>query len=477
MAVAYQSVGTLGWAAITNGGTIVVPKPSSLALTDMMVAHIAVTDEDANTASVTPPAGWTSITGAVLSDANGMAGTVVFWKIADSGDVSASNFTFTNNSGELMGMAGAIYRISGVGSISSAGATVAGGTSPSFANTITPTVANNLLLFLYTGTDSVGSAQTVSGYAITTDNPTWTERYDQTADLFGDFGSGNGITPLMSGATATRSAITATGNSTCTITTDFNYNTGVIVVLNPTVDATVTPTVMDITASIQAPLIGITILPTVMSIVSSIVSPVVTALSSIFTNTTKNVGTWTNTSKNASSAITDSFAVKPTTATRTNFTGSLGMRFTVSEPITVSQLGRLYVAGNSQNHTINLWISTDTVTPIASVTLTSSLTSDANNFKYDDITPVVLTPGNTYAIASNETSGGDAWKDLWAYGSDIQSVFTDKFAVYHGTANTYPSLGATPSNIYNTCAMKYVTGVTFSNQSKNVATWTNQSKS
>lgn len=170
----------------------------------------------------------------------------------------------------------------------------------------------------------------------------------------------------------------------------------------------------------------------------------------------------TNTTKPATGTRIDSFSVPPTTAARNDYTGSLGYRFTVSSTITVSQLGRLYVAGNTLNHTINLWISTNTVTPIASVTLTSSISSDINNFKYADVTPVILTTGNTYSITSNESNGLDTWKDLWVSGTDIQSIFTNINSIFSNTHDTYPTLGGTPLNIYNTCSMKYFSGLSTS---------------
>lgn len=149
-----------------------------------------------------------------------------------------------------------------------------------------------------------------------------------------------------------------------------------------------------------------------------------------------------------------SFVVKPTTAARNNHTGALGFTFSVSSQITVSQLGRLYVAGNTLNHVIKLWISTNTVTPLASGTILNASTSDSDGFKWVSITPVTLMTGNTYAIAIDELSGFDTWKDLWVPSTDIDSVFTNISAAYSNTAGIYPSLGAIATNIYNTPAMK-----------------------
>jgi len=297
MAVAYESVGTAGWGGVNSASTITITKPTGLAVGDLMVAHIGVNDEDANTGTVTASS-WTSLGTAILSDGNGMAGTVVLYKVADSGDVAASDFSFTNGSGEGMGMAGAIYRISGSSGVPvMAGATTGDSSSPTFTNTITPAVADSLLLFLYTGTDSVGSSQSVSGYAVTTDNPTWTERYDQYGDLFSFFGAGQGVSPLMSGATAPRTAVSATGDSTCSITTSYSYNTGVIVVIPPAISVTVSPAVIEATVSVQDPTVagGATVSPAVIELTASVQAPTVT------TPAPK----WVNEDKSATSTFTN----------------------------------------------------------------------------------------------------------------------------------------------------------------------------
>jgi hypothetical protein len=147
-----------------------------------------------------------------------------------------------------------------------------------------------------------------------------------------------------------------------------------------------------------------------------------------------------------------SFVTKPTTATRNNYTGCAGFSFTVTEEMTITQLGRLYVAGNTQNHAIKLWISTNTVTPIASGTILNASTSDSDNFKWVDITPVTLVVGSTYKIAIDDTSGGDTFKDLWVAGSDMDSRIGNVTSEY-GTTSLYPTSTA-GAGVYETPAMK-----------------------
>ena len=150
-----------------------------------------------------------------------------------------------------------------------------------------------------------------------------------------------------------------------------------------------------------------------------------------------------------------SFITFPTTAPRNDFAGAMGFRFQVSSPINVARLGRMYVSGNSQDHVIKLWISTNTSTPLASATILNSSATDGNGYKWVQITPITLTPGNTYAIAIDETVGGDKWKDTWSFGSTMQTVFTNVVSAYQGGAGVYPASGATAGQMYDAPAMDY----------------------
>lgn len=171
--------------------------------------------------------------------------------------------------------------------------------------------------------------------------------------------------------------------------------------------------------------------------------------------------TWASVSQLLSNIIkpaplSKSFAVAPTTAARNDFTGSLGFDFSVTSNIYIYEIGRLYVAGNNQNHTINVWISTNTVTPIATATVLNSTVADAEGFKYAVLSsPVLLSTGNNYSIAFNETSGGDLWKDSWDSTGYINPLFATLFSSYSGSINTYPSNKAVPNFLYDTPSMKY----------------------
>ena len=166
-----------------------------------------------------------------------------------------------------------------------------------------------------------------------------------------------------------------------------------------------------------------------------------------------NADAWTNTHTwSYSSASTYSFSAWPTTATRNDANFAVGYTFQVSYPITINRLGRLYVAGNTQNHLVKLW-QTSGPTLITSGTVLAASTSDANGFKWVSVTPVTLTPGVTYAIAVDENAAGDTWKDWWT--PNLNSYFSNITAMYSGTRGAYPSIAAGAGKIYSTGAMDF----------------------
>jgi hypothetical protein len=95
---------------------------------------------------------------------------------------------------------------------------------------------------------------------------------------------------------------------------------------------------------------------------------------------------------------------------RNDYTGFVGMRIGVgASPITVTALGRMYVAGNSGTHVLKLVNANGSDVAGGSVSLTMS-GGTAGQFKYASLSsPVVLAAGATYYVASQETAGGDYW--------------------------------------------------------------------
>jgi hypothetical protein len=141
------------------------------------------------------------------------------------------------------------------------------------------------------------------------------------------------------------------------------------------------------------------------------------------------------------------FLVTHNSPNRSNFTGAVGCQFTVSQTIVITQLGRYYDAGSSQNHQITLW-AVSGQTKLAQGTILASSSSDANGFKWVTVSSVTLTPGNTYAIAVDETNGGDTWPDQGAV--TVNSYATLVRAVYATTQGAYPNNNQNSGQTYDT---------------------------
>lgn len=112
-----------------NGSTLTlqITKPTGLAVGHVMVALITKNNE-----SVSGPSGWTSI---MAIDNGTNFGDAWFYKVANSTDVAATNFTFTK-SGSSSPMVGTIVALSGVDNASPIG----GNASDNMSNGTTTTV-------------------------------------------------------------------------------------------------------------------------------------------------------------------------------------------------------------------------------------------------------------------------------------------------------------------------------------------------
>lgn len=204
MAVAVASSST---AYSGSGTSLVITKPTGLAVGDLMLAQIR---NDDGGSGITLPSGWSTLS----STFNPFNFVYVHYKYADSGDVAASNFTWTLANSTIS--AGGILRITGASPLIGS-AVLAGGISntatPSIATGVTPTRADSLLVQFWfyqsNANDSLG------GYAIATSNPSWTEAYDVAMEA--DAG--------MTCAWAVRPQTTSTGAWSCTGgtgTSDYN---------------------------------------------------------------------------------------------------------------------------------------------------------------------------------------------------------------------------------------------------------------
>ncbi len=214
-----QSVGSLNYTDSVDGWTI--PKPSGLAVGDLMVALLAIGEE---TATVTPPSGWTLIQANISVDDLGFH---TYYKIADSGDAAASTFFFdsSDNSDEV---GGCILRITGYDTASPINTSNKGQDTDipsgdfSISAAITPSRANCLLIMGFAGRNTNVD---IFDYFISTDNPTWTERHDSQTAASLDYS--------ISVATASRPQVTSTGNIGADGVEGGGVMAGIIIAINP----------------------------------------------------------------------------------------------------------------------------------------------------------------------------------------------------------------------------------------------------
>lgn len=182
--------------AFSNTSSITFSAPSGIQNGNLLFAVIAL--ESAGGSITTIPTGWTEL----RNEGRTNISTWIYYKLANNESGSYgwgwSGLGNRRNSGVM-------FRLSGVAdTFVSATGTADNTASPSISNSITPTIADSLLFMIFSAEQNNNN---VSGYAIATDNPTWTEQHDE-VDASANFS--------LAVATAVRSATTATGNSSLT---------------------------------------------------------------------------------------------------------------------------------------------------------------------------------------------------------------------------------------------------------------------
>lgn len=217
----------------TNGTavtTVAATKPTGVIVGDLLVAVLVGVEAGGGANQTFSSSGWTAYSSQDLNQIGVATASTVFYKMADSSDVSASTYTFTGTttfgaiSAVLMRISGA--RSSGIAALNSEHSSI----NSTFATTITP-AANSLLVFVvsnYRNTD------VISTYAIVTSNPTWTEQYDNQM-------TGTSYNHRFALATAIRPEATATGDSSCTASVS-NTIGAIMMAISPSVVTTTSDT-------------------------------------------------------------------------------------------------------------------------------------------------------------------------------------------------------------------------------------------
>lgn len=257
-------------------GPLVITKPTSLAVGDTMVAGIC---SNGGT-GLAAPAGWTTIASTALLD--------TFYKVADSSDVAATNFTFTYSSTPTF-CQGWIARLSGTATVplDQVNTGTGAATGSVSISGITPTKAGGLFFIVGALNDNTAAGSpSWSAQAIATDNPvSWTEDYDVGTN------KGGGSYISMSMAYGNRPKITASGSATATIDRSVSAYSAHVFNIAP---AGIDPFVA--TSTINNPSVRVPVITT-LSALSTIIDATFSAVASTWNNVQKNMSSWTNTDK------------------------------------------------------------------------------------------------------------------------------------------------------------------------------------
>lgn len=235
--------------SVLGTGSTTITKPSGLAVGDLMIACITHEYITAAGSSINTLSGWTSLqqlnqNRIVLS---------IQYKVADSSDVAASNFTFTHTNSN--NSAGGIIRVDGFASGAIFGASeLDSNNSPADANvsftaTSTPQVADSLCIAVYAGYADGGSpsAITVSSYA-STPTVTFTEIFDVATD-----GGGDKSLVLAAAAGSYTGSTEFTAYSSVFSATPNRAELGVLMLINSPQNATGTNVLLSVSPTLFAP--------------------------------------------------------------------------------------------------------------------------------------------------------------------------------------------------------------------------------
>lgn len=241
MAIVVESTST----TTGSGSSIVITKPSGLAVGDLLVSAILTFDAGART--IDTASGWTQSNTVTRLGNTGLSDMVgkIQAKIADSSDVAASNFTFTL-SGSAAYIAGGLLRVSGVRPTGFTGVTDAdtyddatGTATISFTSSTTPTVDGSLVVMLFSGFVNGGAGVGSIGSYTTTPSLTWTELFD--------YGLDSGAQdPIFGAAYAVQATAAEITNYGATLSFSKRNHLGILSTYYPTVDASGTNALLSV---------------------------------------------------------------------------------------------------------------------------------------------------------------------------------------------------------------------------------------
>ena len=110
--MAISVVGAQG-SAVNNATTLTMTKPSGVQVGDLMIAFFSTSQDDTTATGVTC-SGWSTAPNGGLLSSGTRPRTATLYKVAVSGDVTATNYTFTKTGGAVQQNAGGIIVLRGV---------------------------------------------------------------------------------------------------------------------------------------------------------------------------------------------------------------------------------------------------------------------------------------------------------------------------------------------------------------------------
>jgi len=142
---------------------------------------------------------------------------------------------------------------------------------------------------------------------------------------------------------------------------------------------------------------------------------------------------------------------------RNDFGGFLGMELvTGPNPFTVTKLGRMMLAGNSQTHVVKLVKGSDGSDVAGGSASVAMAGGTPGQFRYAALaSPLILSPNTRYFLVSQETVGGDTYSDVQGTVVTPTSVARVDGGVYGGPPwNT----GGLSNRCYVPVSFTYLTG-------------------
>lgn len=254
-----------------------ITKPSGVAVGDILVLVVFGKWNSGQNA--------TCSTFTQFASANtGGEGLTALYRVADSGDVSASNYSVTNGGGEIE-MAYMLRITGGVNDFTQYTTQTGVGNGVFSTLDITPNYANSLIVFAQWNVAYTGSL--LAGWAIVTSNPSWTVAQEDVGNNGNAFGSSAIVW-------AVRPEVTSTGDFS--ITDPGVDQMAVAFVIPPQIDVTVSPAVVEATFTVQDPSVsgGANVSPAVVDATFTIPTPTVSVPTPTITNEAKNVVSVTN---------------------------------------------------------------------------------------------------------------------------------------------------------------------------------------